>query len=82
MNLPYNYFVAEQAGFCLTLSDTQKTLFSLQGLSYIMSVSLFIPDLPRLVVYIMKVIWQAVSLGLCLLLTPKCGYILLQVRIE
>lgn len=38
----------------------------------------FVNYMPRLLAYILKVIWQTVTLGMTLLLIPKCGYVLIQ----
>ncbi len=40
----------------------------------------FLAGLPRLVVYVVKVLWQSVALFVSLLVKPKTAYLLLQVR--
>lgn len=45
---------------------------------YLQEIPAVFRGVPRLVLYMIKVIWQCVTLGITLLLTPKSGYILVQ----
>ncbi|KAL4239279.1 hypothetical protein ACF0H5_000096 [Mactra antiquata] len=45
---------------------------------FLYDVPSFIQGLPRLLGYVLKVIWQVISLGITLLLLPKSGHILIQ----
>ncbi|KAK3581816.1 hypothetical protein CHS0354_028823 [Potamilus streckersoni] len=61
-------------------SEVQRELVNNDDVSiyYLTEPPVFLKKLPRLLCYVTKVFFQSVSLGVTLLLNPKCGYILIQ----
>lgn len=61
-------------------SEVQSTLKNHDNINihYLVELPVCLKCLPRLLLYIVKVLWQTVSLGCTLLLLPKSGHILIQ----